>query len=766
MRLRVLIGAFVLLAAIVTVVDPTEYFDGFSNIFPPLSTEPPDKAVTSWHFSFPLLLGCLLLVNSFGYALARSWFDWDWSSGRVLRFFSTFALGYVCFGPIVRLVSFIAPHAVVFNCVLAVSIFILLLLIRSGPTLTLPRLNWLQDGVGILVIGLSVLAFLTLTLQVGTHSLTGHGKTHYAWYFETINYLSLNQHLAVFQQHFDEFLLPYWLMSSGVGQTDPVVYFWILHSIFKSSCLILLYFILKEAGLRQKLAALSSGFFFFGTMSLNPAKVYIYFDSLNFMAYTVHPARVWGPMLFLYITLWACRLVQPLARDRVRALDLRLTRGMLTLLFSMALGSQPMHNLILVSLILLPGIILRNCHFDSSPFRRLSPWVIALLIPAITALLLTFSTADLRAPYSIESSVSLYLIMGLSLALLLFTALSTGPLSCTLRHRATYTRPLLLLFVIFGLCTQAVSAFAFLSLLLVATLVYHFQCGTSLLVDRLLNFPALPALAFATLAFLIVSPPVLANLSSGFTLILPSLLCGYAALLCLTAFTRPRRFESYLQDIKQFLFQWPWLLAFFGLLFSLLFMGNVLTPRFWKEVSPSIFYKTSGWYVIDQVFGNGDYVPSGWDFFKKIECFSGSFYCTDSLHFTAYFGFPMCAGIIAIAAGLHDRSRLDRLKRRLVDSLGSQVILAFYVMALLASLLFFVNFIDNHMFNWIKSRFLELPVYALSLLGIISLARTSDTWVYRSLLVILSAWTFTPFFFTPRLPQWWLNSQFLLSLAW
>ncbi len=221
------------------------------------------------------------------------------------RSIACFGLGYLMTVAIVRLLSGAVPHALIFpSSIGTLAVLTLYLGLRErGPSRTAESRSWRTlFGIGTVFAVLLVFSLL-LTFQPTDemHRFTGHGKEHYAWFLDTLQYASMTGKFPFFPQHYDELIFNYLLMAGRVAPFDPVLFYWITNSLMKTTVLFLIFALGRRSGLSPSRSILMTAFLGYANFGLQPTGYALLFDSHNPVSIILHPGRVLAPILPLAI---------------------------------------------------------------------------------------------------------------------------------------------------------------------------------------------------------------------------------------------------------------------------------------------------------------------------------------------------------------------------------------------------------------------------------------------------------------------------------
>ncbi len=254
--------------------------------------------------------------------------------------------------------------------------------------------------------------------------------------------------------------------------------------------------------------------------------------------------------------------------------------------------------------------------------------------------------------------------------------------------------------------------------------------------------------------------PVLAQIPPGACLV-PGIVAGGAAAMGLVYLAIKRRpVGASRAFLRQSGIQSDALSFFLPALLGCFFIGNMLSDNpvaihFWAALSKTRLFRgiivTNPW----KQYGTAG-VP-GWDrLFRDVREIGGyNAYCQGALYFLAFYG-----GFFLIVG-------LGRWRRRgsrgaSTQSINSWSALQLVLVTTMPILFFHMDFVANAARAWIKSRFLEIPIYCILFISLyfMGVERARSRRVDSVILLFLIV---APILGTDRLAQWYANLKLLFT---
>lgn len=284
----------------------------------PLALSPPFVKEITFHNFSPLVILFILanyfIINGFGYSISRPLLQSVPNESIILRFVSTFFIGYLASIGIIRILSFFLPYKQIYWPTLLT--IVLLTIVAS--------LDWLQKkpwqgfmaksaGVSwksiqivlklLLLIGILYTLILLSQVTLGWFRFVSHGP----YVPEFINYWwTTNLHtFPLIAQHYDLEIFNYFLATPWNASIQMILFFWMTLGFLKISIWIFIYLILQSMRQGRLFSFAASLFLMIGTSSLLPYKYYVLYDAINPLFFVIN-SRVASIsfifVLFAYMT--------------------------------------------------------------------------------------------------------------------------------------------------------------------------------------------------------------------------------------------------------------------------------------------------------------------------------------------------------------------------------------------------------------------------------------------------------------------------------
>lgn len=126
-------------------------------------------------------------------------------------------------------------------------------------------------------------------------------------------------------------------------------------------------------------------------------------------------------------------------------------------------------------------------------------------------------------------------------------------------------------------------------------------------------------------------------------------------------------------------------------------------------------------------------------------------YAADTAHFVFCYG----SLLVLMLVGCHAVANSDKRSLSVASRFNFLMLVIMFFM--ICTLLFYVDFVNDAKSAWIKTRFVELPVYLFFTLFGLQIHYAGDRLRERFFSIVFIVWSVVPFLATERLSQWLLN---------
>jgi hypothetical protein len=149
-----------------------------------------------------------------------------------------------------------------------------------------------------MILMMLTLFFLITHVQLGIHFLIGDGSVYIFEYLSKIfNSVGTTSRLPIISLHYDELLFNYPLIFQLKEKIAPVIFFWILTAVGKTSLSILIYHTFRSLKISKPFSFSTTLFLFLGTVSFNPLNYILLYDNGNPFAFSFSIGRIIGALI-------------------------------------------------------------------------------------------------------------------------------------------------------------------------------------------------------------------------------------------------------------------------------------------------------------------------------------------------------------------------------------------------------------------------------------------------------------------------------------
>lgn len=305
--------------------------------------------------------GCFTVLA--GYACIVKFSSFIPSPLRPFYVLAGFVPGYLIITALNRLVTAILPNIAAVWCLLgiygAICLYAVFVIRKSHG-------SWAKHALQVSAsqkvkyrtlpilscIGILTLFFVNEVQVSNTHDggyhVMGDGAQFFLELIQTQNGFEPDQHFPVITQHYDEIMFLYPLLQPNIhdiskAMENAVNCYWVLYSLGKTSCFIIVLLSLNAWARSWTLAALTALLLFFGSIHPLPVQSFLLFDASNPLSITMHTGRIIiavMPLAVITLCLHKKSLVKPSG----------LARKSILLFLGIGCSSLSLHFLVVIAL--------------------------------------------------------------------------------------------------------------------------------------------------------------------------------------------------------------------------------------------------------------------------------------------------------------------------------------------------------------------------------------------------------------------------------